>query len=391
MLGGGAKSLIGIVHRIAAAMGDDYQLVGGVFSSHAAAGLEFARDLELDPRRAYPDVDALIAGEKALPPDQRMRLVTIATPNSLHYEAAVKLVTAGFHILCEKPITTSVAQATDLARLVQAHGVVFAVAHTYTGYPMVRQLRAMIAAGAIGAVQKVHVQYYQGWINPLLHDPAKRRAVWRLDPTQGGDSSCIGDIGVHCFNLVEYTTGLQVERLLADTNTGTPDNPMDVDGSVLLRLTGNVPGILCASQIATAEENNLQLAVYGRTGALKWAQETPQRLEFLQEGKPLSVLTAGQPYNAPQARAASKLPPGHPEGFTDAMGNLYRGVARAINSAPPTQGGAPTHNTPLDPGAFPDIDAGVRGMRFIDAVLKSAGSGNQWQDLVDDQHRHAVW
>ena len=369
MLGGGADSLIGIVHRIAAEMGDDYHLVGGVFSGRGAAGIEFARDLELDPRRAYQDVDALIAGEMALPPDQRMRLLTIATPNYLHFEAAVKLVNAGFHVLCEKPITTSVAQAMELARLVQSQGVIFAVAHTYTGYPMVRQLRAMVADGMIGAIQKVHVQYYQGWINPLLRDPAKRRTTWRLDPARGGDSSCIGDIGVHCFNLVEYTTGLRVERLLADTDTGVPDNPLDVDGSVLLRLAGNVPGVLCASQIATAEENNLQLAVYGCTGALKWAQETPQRLDFLQEGKPLSVLTAGQPYNAPQARAASELPPGHPEGFTDAMGNLYRGVARAINGEP------------FDPGAFPGIDAGVRGMRFIDAVLKSASSGNQWHDL----------
>lgn len=369
MLGGGTGSLIGGVHRIAAEMGDDYHLVGGVFSGRGAAGIEFARDLELDPRRAYLDVDALIAGEMALPPDQRMRLLTIATPNYLHYEAAVKLVSSGFHVLCEKPVTTSVSQATDLARLVQSQGVIFAVAHTYTGYPMVRQLRAMVADGAIGAIQKVHVQYYQGWISPLLRDPAKRRTVWRLDPARGGDSSCMGDIGVHCFNLVEYTTGLRVERLLADTDTGAADNPLDVDGSVLLRLTGNVPGVLCASQIATAEENNLQLAVYGRTGALKWAQETPPRLEFLQEGKPLSVLTAGQGYNAPQARAASKLPPGHPEGFTDAMGNLYRGVARAINGEP------------FDPGAFPGIDAGVRGMRFIEAVLKSASSGNQWRDL----------
>lgn len=369
MLGGGAKSLIGIVHRIAADMGDDYRLVGGVFSSSATANVEFARALELDPTRAYPDVDALIKGETARPPTERMRLVTIATPNALHYDAAVKLVGAGFHILCEKPITVSVAEATQLQRLVQSKGVVFAVAHTYTGYPMVRQLRAMIADGAIGAVQKVHVQYYQGWINPILHDPAKRRSVWRLDPKQGGDSSCIGDIGVHCFNLVEYTTGLEIERLLADTDTGVPDNRMDVDGSVLLRLTGNIPGVLCASQIATAEENNLQIAVYGRTGALKWAQETPQRLEYLREGKSLSVLTAGQPYNTPQARAASKLPPGHPEGFTDAMGNLYRGVARAINGEP------------FDPGAFPNIEAGVRGMRFIDAVLESAATGNQWRDV----------
>lgn len=369
MLGGGAGSLIGVVHRIAAAMGDDYRLVGGVFSSDHAKGLEFARDLELDPLRAYPHVDALVAGEGTLPPAERMRLVTVATPNFLHYEEAGKLANAGFHVLCEKPLTTSVAEAEELARLVKLRGVIFAVAHTYTGYPMVRQARAMVAAGMIGSVQKVHVQYYQGWINPLLRDPNKSRHVWRLDPVRSGNSSCIGDIGVHCFNLVEYTTGLQVERLLADTDTGVADNPLDVDGSVLLRLTGNVPGVLCASQIATAEENNLTLAIYGRAGALKWAQETPQRLELLQEGSPLSVLTAGQPYNAQPARAASKLPPGHPEGFSDAMGNLYRGVARAINGEP------------FDSGAFPGIEAGVRGMRFIDAVLTSASAGNSWRPL----------
>ena len=212
MLGGGADSLIGIVHRIAAEMGDDYHLVGGVFSGRRAAGIEFARDLELDPRRAYQDVDALIAGEIALPPDQRMRLLTIATPNYLHYEAAMKLVGAGFHVLCEKPITTGVAQAMDLARLVRSQGVVFAVAHTYTGYPMVRQLRAMVADGTIGAVQKVHVQYYQGWINPLLREPAKRRAVWRLDPAQGGDSSCIGDI----------------QRIIRGTGIGIGEQPFDL-------------------------------------------------------------------------------------------------------------------------------------------------------------------
>ena len=369
MLGGGAGSLIGIVHRIAADMGADFRLVGGVFSSNPAAGSDFARALELDPGRNYSNVDALIAGETRLPPGDRIQLVTIATPNSLHYEEARKLIDAGFHVLCEKPVTTTAAEAEDLYRLVLARGVVFAVAHTYTGYPMVRQLRAMVADGLLGPIQKIHVQYYQGWVNPLLHDPNRRRSVWRLDPARSGNSSCIGDIGVHCFNLIEYTTGLQVERLLADTDTGTVDNPLDVDGSVLLRLTGNVPGILCASQIATAEENNLQLAVYGRTGALKWAQETPQRLEFLQEGKPSSVLTAGQPYNAPQARAASKLPPGHPEGFSDAMGNLYRGVARAINGEP------------VDSGDFPGIAAGVRGMRFIEAVLRSAATGNQWCSL----------
>jgi predicted dehydrogenase len=234
---------------------------------------------------------------------------------------------------------------------------------------MVRQMRGMIAAGAIGAIQKVSVQYYQGWINPVIHDPARRSTVWRLDPRKGGSSCCIGDIGVHAFNLIEYTTGLQVQRALSDIDTLYPENALDVDGSVLLRLEKGIRGVLCASQIATAEENNLTVAVYGRTGALKWGQENPNELAFLQEGKPLSILKPGHAYNLPQARQATKLPPGHPEGFIDAMGNIYRGVAQAVNGQS------------YDSGAYPGIDAGVRGMRFVEAVLQSSRNGNVWVDV----------
>ncbi len=369
LVGGGSKSLIGVVHRIAAMMAEDYRFVGGVFSSDPAYGRDHAHALGLKQERVYAQIDDLITNESALSADERMRLVTIATPNHLHYGIATKLVEAGFNVLCEKPMTMNVADARELAQLVQSRGVIFGIAHTYTGYPMVRQLRSMVGAGAIGRIQKVHIQYYQGWINPVLRDPNRRRGVWRLDPAQGGDSCCMGDIGIHAFNLVEYTTGLQVERVLADINTGAADNHLDVDGSVLLRLDGEVPGVLCASQIATGEENNLQLAIYGDTGALKWSQETPQRLEFLQEGKPLSVLTTGHPYNAQAALEASKLPPGHPEGFSDAMGSLYRGMARAINGEP------------LDSGAFPGVDAGVRAMRFLEAVLQSASNDNCWRTV----------
>jgi predicted dehydrogenase len=366
LLGGGAESLIGIVHRIAAGMGDDYQLTGGVFTHDFARSEQFARDLGLDPRRTYADVDSMTVAERALPEAERVKVVTVATPNYLHYEMASKLIQGGFHVICEKPVTGTAAEAESLAKLLQTRKLVFAVTHTYTGYPMVRQMRGMIAAGAIGAIQKVDVQYYQGWINPVIHDPVRRKTVWRLDPKKGGQSCCIGDIGVHAFNLIEYTTGLQVQRALADLETLYPDNPLDVDGSVLLRLEKGIKGLLCASQIATAEENNLRIAVYGRAGGLKWGQENPNELEFLQEGKPLSILKPGHTYNVPQARAAAKLPPGHPEGFFDAMGNIYRGVAKAINGQPD------------DPGAYPDIDAGVRGMRFVEAVLESSRNGNVW-------------
>jgi predicted dehydrogenase len=369
LLGGGADSLIGIVHRIAASMGDDYELTGGVFTHDLNRSRQFARDLGLDPLRTYADVDSMLAAEHALPEAERVKVVTVATPNYLHYETAAKLIQAGFHVICEKPVTSTAAEAENLSQLLQSRKLIFAVAHTYTGYPMVRQMRGMIAAGAIGAIQKVDVQYYQGWINPVIHDPARRRTVWRLDPHKGGPSCCIGDIGVHAFNLIEYTTGLQVQRALSDIDTLYPQNALDVDGSVLLRLENGIRGVLCASQIATAEENNLAVAVYGRSGALKWGQENPNELVFLQEGKPLSILKPGHAYNLPQARQATKLPPGHPEGFIDAMGNIYRGVAQAVNGQS------------YDTGSYPGIDAGVRGMRFVEAVLQSSRNGNVWVDV----------
>ena len=369
LVGGGPNSLIGVVHRVAASMGEDCQLIGGVFSAQHEVGRQFAASLDLDLNRAYADLDALIDGEARRPVDERMSLITIATPNYLHHVMAMKLVRAGFNVICEKPVTATAAEAHELASAVGRSGTVFAVAHTYTGYPMVRQLRSMIAQGAIGTVQKVHVQYYQGWINPVIHEPSQWSSVWRLDPRRGGPSCCIGDIGVHAFNLIEYTTGLKITQVLADLNTLNPANPLDVDGSTLLRFGNGSKGILLASQIATGEENNLQMAIYGRSGALKWAQESPGRLEHLREGEPALTFTAGSSYNAPEARSAGKLPPGHPEGFIDAMGNIYRGVVRQIRSG---------HTVP---GEFPDIQDGVRGMRFVEAVLRSAAQENRWVDV----------
>ena len=366
MLGGGEDSLIGVVHRLAASMGEEYRLVGGVFSASQAAGLRFAEHLDLDPSRAYPSIEALIAGEAQRPVRERMSLVTVATPNYLHFPMAMQLLRGGFNVVCEKPMSTTAAEAGELAALVRSSGLIFAVAHTYTGYPMVRQMRSMISQGRIGAVQRVCVHYYQGWINPFIHDRAKWGSVWRLDPKRGGQSCCIGDIGVHAFNLVEYATGLKISETLADLNTLYPENTLDVDGSALLRLSNGARGILDASQIATAEENNLQIAVYGRTGALKWAQENPNRLEYLRENKPVSIFTPGHAFNDPAARKASKLPPGHPEGLIDAMGNIYRGVARAISGETP------------EAEEFPTVEDGLRGMRFIEAVLQSARGGNVW-------------
>jgi predicted dehydrogenase len=368
LLGGGPGSMMGAVHRAAADYAG-YELVAGVFSSNAARNLEQARELGLDPARAYASGEALVAAEGRRPEGERVGVVTIATPNHLHFGMAGALIRGGFHVICEKPVTTRAAEAVQLAGLLEASSLVFAVAHTYTGYSMVRQMRDLLAAGAIGTVHKVDVQYYQGWINEVIHDPARRAKVWRLDPAANGPSSCLGDIGIHAFNLLEYTTRLQVRAVLGDTDTLYPDNPLDVDGTALLRLGNGGRGILRASQVATAEGNDLRIAVYGRTGALKWAQEEPGVLHLLQEGRPATRMSAGYPFNSPNARAAAHLPPGHPEGFITAMSNIYRGVAQAVRGEPG------------DPGAFPTLQDGVRGMRFVEAVLASVRGGNVWTEI----------
>ena len=292
MLGGGANSFIGITHRIAADMGGQYQLIGGVFGSDFEQSKAFAQQLDLDLARTYADLDALIQGESLRPASERIEVVAILTPNFLHYPMAKQLIAANFNVICEKPITFTVAEALELEALVQAKNVVFGLAHTYTGYPMVRQMREMIARGEIGKVQKIDTQYYQGWINPIIHDAKKRSQVWRLDPEKAGQSCCMGDIGIHAFNLVEYTTGLTIERVLGDISTLYEDNPLDVDGTAIFRTFDGVRGIIRTSQIATGEENNITLAVYGDKGALKWALESPSVWHHLKEGEPEQIYKA---------------------------------------------------------------------------------------------------
>ena len=369
LIGGGFNSFIGVVHRIASYMTEDYNLVGGVFDVDFEQGKKFAEHLELDSSRAYPDINSMIEAEKKLPEDERMEAVCILTPNFLHYPMAKQLVEAGFHVICEKPMTITAAEAVELDDLVSKHGVVFSLTHTYTGYPMAREMKSLIAQGIIGKVQKVDAQYYQGWINPIIHDKSQRKSVWRLDPEKTGQSSCYGDIGVHAFNMVEYTTGMEVESVLADLDTLYDDNPLDVDGTTLIRLKGGVKGVIRASQIATGEENNIQIAVYGDKGGLKWEQENPTYLTLFQEGKPVQILKPGHPYNTEFAAESTKIAPGHPEGLFDAMGNIYKGTANAIRKKP------------FKEGAFPTVHDGVRGMKFIEGVLESSKKGQVWVSI----------
>ncbi|MDM9630036.1 Gfo/Idh/MocA family protein [Robiginitalea aurantiaca] len=369
ILGGGGDSLIGVLHRVAAHMYDSYEITGAVFSPDLQESLDFAKEIDIPLDRIYPDFDTLIAEEMKLPESERIQVCSVQTPNFLHFPMAKKLLENGFHVICEKPMTTTYEEAKILRDTHKKAGSVFAVTHTYTGYPMVRQMRELIKSGALGKIHKVDARYYQGWINPIIHDAEKRASVWRLDPAKAGISSCMGDIGVHAFNMIEYTTGLQIKSLLCDFNYLYTDNLMDVDGTVLIRMDEHVKGVIRASQVATGEENGLAIRIYGEKGGLVWEQERPNFLYKLSDAEPLQVYKPGHAYNSDLSLDGTKLPAGHPEGIFDAMGNIYRGVARAIRGEA------------FDAGEFPTMTDGVRGLNFIEATVASHKSGNTWVTL----------
>jgi predicted dehydrogenase len=371
ILGGGGDSLIGVLHRVASSMYDKFQIVGGVFNPVWEENIGFAKEIGLPTDRVYKDFDTLIEEEIKLPEGDRMQVVSILTPNFLHFPMAKKLLENGFNVICEKPMTTTYEEARILMETLKMSNRIFAVTYTYTGYPMIRQMREMIAKGEIGKVQKIDAQYYQGWINPVIHDKEKRANTWRLDPEKSGISCCIGDIGTHAFDMIEYVSGLKVNSVLADLNYLYNDNKMDIDGTVLIRCSENVKGVIRASQIATGEENNFTVQIYGEKAGLKWEQENPNYLYFLEDGKPLRVLKPGHVYNDKLSLDGTKLPPGHPEGIFDSMGNIYKGVAKAIKKEV------------YDKGEFPTIIDGVRGMNFIEKTVESHKKGNIWIKIDD--------
>jgi len=369
ILGGGGDSLIGVLHRIASSMFDQFEVVGGVFNPELKESKSFAEEIGLTTDRIYENLDSLIEKEKTLPENERMQVISVLTPNFLHFPMAKQLLENDFHVICEKPLTTTYEEAKILEELREKSKKVFAVTYTYTGYPMVRQMKEMIAAGEIGKIHKVDVQYYQGWINDIIHDKEKRSSVWRLDPEKAGISSCIGDIGTHAFNMIEYLTNMQVSEILSDLNYLYEDNKMDIDGTVLVRFSDYAKGIIRSSQVATGEENNLTVKIYGDKGGFKWEQENPNFLYMMKEGRPMAVLKPGHPYNSKISLDGTKLPPGHPEGIFDSMGNIYRGVARAVKKKD------------FWSGEFPDLGEGVRGVNFIEKTIESHQKGNIWIKL----------
>lgn len=369
ILGGGGDSLIGVLHRVASHMFDRYEITGGVFNPDFKENIKFAKHIGVNTDRVYIDFDTFIEEEIKKPVEDRIEVVSVLTPNFLHFPMAKKLLENGFHVICEKPLTTSYEEAKELEALQKKNNAIFAVTYTYTGYPMVRHMKHMIAAGELGEIQKIDVQYYQGWINPVIHDPEIRKTVWRLDPKKAGISSCMGDIGTHAFQMTEYLTGMEVGSLLSDLNMLYENNSLDLDGTVLIRFSETVKGVIRASQIATGEENGLTVAVYGKKGAYKWEQENPNILYHMTDDQPKRIIKPGHAYVSDIAADGTKLPGGHPEGIFDAMGNIYKGVAKALRDEATFE------------GEYPTMNDGVRGMLFIEKVVESHKKGNVWLSL----------
>ncbi|RAK50753.1 Gfo/Idh/MocA family protein [Phenylobacterium deserti] len=369
MVGGGPGAFIGPVHRMAAELDARIQLVAGAFSRDTEKCRAAAALWDVAPDRAYADYRDMMRAEAARP--DGAQLVAIVTPNHLHLPVAQAALEAGLHVISDKPATATLDEALELRRVVEGSGRLFGLTYTYTGYPMVREAREIVRRGDLGRIRKVVVEYSQGWLSePIEQAGDNKQAGWRTDPTESGAGGCSGDIGVHAFNIAEFVSGLQVERVCADLSTVVPGRALDDDCNVLLRFQGDVPGVLVASQIAAGDRNGLRLRVYGEKGGLDWSHESPNTLTLNWLSAPTQTLHAGSGYLSDAAVAATRLPTGHPEGFIEAFGNIYRDFAEAIA-------------TGTRPDTVPGILAGVRGMAFIDRAILSSREGSTWVSLQE--------
>ena len=374
MVGGGEGAFIGAVHRSAAALDARIELVCGAFSRDPDNNQRTAADLGLASERTYNSWQALIEREAQRPTSERMEMLVIATPNHLHVPIALAAINAGFHVFSEKPAAVSLEEAQQLAQALEASNCLYGLAHTYLGYPMVWQAREMVREGALGTLRKIYVEYPQGWLSENQEAQDNKQAAWRCDPSLAGASGCMADIGTHAFGLAEFIGDQQITALCAELNTHLPARQLDDDGAALFRTRNGVTGVLIASQVCAGEENALKIRVYGDKGGLEWQQMSPNSLIYRQLGQPMRVLRAGvdQPGLVTEALRRCRLPGGHPEGYLEAMGNLYRDFAAAI------RGGA-TGSAPGVPG----ISAGLRGMAFIETVVASRESNTKWIELPD--------
>ncbi len=379
MVGGGSASKIGAVHRMAATIDGQAEIVAGVFSSDPEKSRSFAEELYLNSSRAYSDYREMAEKESALPAGERIDFVSIATPNASHFDIARTFLEAGFNVICDKPVTCRLAEAKELKEIVARSGKVFALTYTYTGYPMIKQARYMIQQGLLGKIVKVVVGYRQTWVARLLQSEDGPLDVWRLDPQKAGISCCIADIGIHAENLVHYVTDLEIEELCADLSSFVPGNSLDNDASILLRYKGGSKGIMHLSQVNTGEENNIDIQVYGTKQSLSWSQENPNYLVCKTMDGYTSTYSKGSRGSrilCDEARNASRLSLGHPEGFIEAFANIYLEAFNEIRGR--------MANEAVPAGDYPTVDDGVNSMAFVETVVTSAESNEKWVRMKGD-------
>lgn len=376
MIGGGQGSFIGAVHRIAANLDGQIELVCGCFSSHPENSLATGQSLFLPDDRIYPSYQEMIEKEATLPEGERMDFVAIVTPNHVHFGPAMMALEHGFHVVLDKPMTYTLEEAKQLRDKVKETGKLFLLTHTYTAYPMVKEARERVRRGDLGKIRRIYVEYPQGW---LYDDCAgtNKQAAWRVDPSRSGKAGCMGDIGTHAFNLAEYITGLRAVELCGELNTFVPGRLLDDDGAALIRYEGGAKGVLTASQIAVGVENGLNIRVYGEKGGLEWRQEEPNTMILRWPDRPAEVVRTSNGYMSGIAAHNSRTPGGHPEGYLEAFANLYRNFALALQSI--MAGEEPAPET-LD---FPSVDEGVRGMQFIETIVSTGATENKWIKLTD--------
>ncbi len=376
MIGGGPGAFIGAVHRIAANIDGEIELVCGAFSSDAEKSKQAGETLYLPAHRVYGSYKEMIRSEAALPANERMDFVSIVTPNHVHFEPAKLALENGFHVVLDKPMTFNLAEAKALAAIAKNEQLLFCLTHTYTGYPMVKEARQQVLSGKFGKIRKVYVEYPQGWLSTFLEGGDQKQAAWRTDPSKSGIAGAMGDIGTHAFNLAEYVSGLQTTKLCADINIVVEGRQLDDDGAVLLKYNNGASGVLMATQIAAGEENNVKIRVYGEKGGLEWKQEDANSLLIKWIDKPSEVWRTGNGYLSSFAQHNTRTPSGHPEGYLEAFANHYRNFALTVqaklNEMQPQKEW-------LD---FPGVEDGVRGMAFIEHVIKSGKSNEKWIDFV---------
>jgi len=369
MIGGGPGAFIGAVHRKAAQLDGAFELVCGAFSSDPAKSRQTGQELGLDPARVYDSYGDMLRQETQLD------AVSIVTPNHLHFTPAKIALEKGFHVILDKPMTYSLEEAKELRSLVDQSGLVMALTHTYAGYPMIKEARVRVQQGELGSIRKIYVEYPQGWLSHFLEESGQKQATWRTDPTRSGAGGAVGDIGTHAAHLAEYISGQKITYINGMLNTVVHGRKLDDDAAALLRFDGGATGVLVATQIAVGEENNLKIRVYGQKGGLEWSHADPNTLWLKPADQPAQYLRAGNAYLSPSAQAHTRLPSGHPEGFIEAFANIYAGFARAIHDHR-----AGTYRSASDYD-FPSVVEGLRGMAFIETMVRSSQSEQKWIKL----------